>query len=341
MGVDVIYTDAAHVEVGVLDAYELDVDVGKTDDFELKVGARTGPALDVGAWVYVEGTEWGGRVDAVGVDTEAQTITYTGRTWRGMLAERVLRPSSGDTHWTFGGDANTAIQRILTAHSVPYFAASETEAGVTVSGTADRYCTIAEGLDKMLGAVGMRLGISHDADGTVLTAVAGHTDAEPYEASSDEASFEVSGATTVNHLVCLGKDTGTSRVVVDLYADAAGTVSSSQSITGEAEVEEVYEYSSEDSDEITEDGTKKLAELQETGEASMDLSTGEALALHDVVRAVDELTGIAVLADVDGKVMRVNRYGLSYEYTMGEVREASAAEAAAKAAPTWDDGEDE
>ena len=94
--VDLIITDSNHVDVRSAADFTLDCAWGKEEnDFELVVsGAST---IDAGAYIYVDGSECGGVVDAMEDQLTAgvSTLTYSGRTWHGVLANKILEPDRG------------------------------------------------------------------------------------------------------------------------------------------------------------------------------------------------------------------------------------------------------
>ena len=82
---DLIYTNSAREDIGVLLDYELDLAFGADENnFECRI-ASASHCCEAGSLLYMEGTEYGGIVDSIQSDTEAQEITYIGRTWHGIL----------------------------------------------------------------------------------------------------------------------------------------------------------------------------------------------------------------------------------------------------------------
>lgn len=92
---DLIYTNPNKEDVGVLHDYEFDLAFGADEnDFECQV-QLSAHCCEPGAFLYIEGTEYGGVIDSIEVDTEAQLVTYSGRTWHGILANSVIEPPVG------------------------------------------------------------------------------------------------------------------------------------------------------------------------------------------------------------------------------------------------------
>lgn len=94
---DLIYTNAAKEDQGVLFDYEFDLAFGADENtFECTIPAEK-HCCEAGSFLYIEGTEYGGIVDSIKVDTEKKTITYLGRTWHGILEGAVIQPFKGET----------------------------------------------------------------------------------------------------------------------------------------------------------------------------------------------------------------------------------------------------
>lgn len=97
---DLVYTDSSRFELGVLHSYELDIDVAKEKDFELRT--REFPsdndgnlAIDCGSFITLDDTEYGGRIDSASHnDDDDDEMVYTGRTWRGILNSKYIYSSA-------------------------------------------------------------------------------------------------------------------------------------------------------------------------------------------------------------------------------------------------------
>ena len=100
----------------------------------------------------------------------------------------------------------------------------------------------------------------------------------------------------VNHLVCAGAGEGTERTILHLYANEAGEISQTQSIFGIDEVTNFYDYSNADDDELLEQGTKKLADLQSEGGIEVSIPDGIDANVGDVIVGFDANTGATVTA---------------------------------------------
>ena len=110
---DLIYANSSREDIGVIPDYDFDLAFGSDEnDFELTV-SRNDHCCEAGYYIYIEGTEYGGIVDAITSDTAAEDVTYSGRTWHGILNSKILCPDNGENYLTVSGDANTILGTLL------------------------------------------------------------------------------------------------------------------------------------------------------------------------------------------------------------------------------------
>ena len=311
-----IYTDASHIDAGAVLDYELDLAFGEDEqDFELICRER----IPAGAWVYIDGTEYGGVVDSTGGSTSDERTVYKGRTWHGMLAGKVLRPNTGQDHLVVSGDLNAVIAAMVSRVGLgSVFTARTASSGISVSNYRfERYCDAYSGLRGLCRDTNAKLMMRRTA-GTV------EVWAEPVRTISDEADSDLLGFDwelshrRVNHLVCLGKGELKDRIVLDLYADGAGNVSSTRTYSGADEIVAVYDYSNADADQLLEDGTKRLREMQSQGTVEVDVTGTGSWDVGDVLSARDNAHGVTVEAEVTKKVVNVSKGLLKVGYAVGE-----------------------
>lgn len=318
---DLIYTNSQKQDIGVLLNYEFDLAYGTDEnDFELKVGIND-HCCEAGCFLYIEGTEYGGIIDAVASDTANEEVTYTGRTWHGILNSKVLCPDSGQDYLTVSGEANTVLGTLISRMglSALFDVSSETSTLTLSSYKMERYVTGYDGIRNMLQSVNGKLLMSYNGGKVILSAVP-IVDYTDNGFDSDILSFTLKmTARKVNHLICLGKGNLKNRLVVHLYADASGNISQTQSQTGLDEYTAVYEYSSvEDEDELIEAGAKRLSELRKQDELSISLDeTDDVFDIGDIVGATDNVTGISIAVPIAKKIVNIQRgiVSISYDIT--------------------------
>lgn len=318
--VDLIITDSNHVDVRSAVDYTLDCAWGKEEnDFELVMsGAST---IDAGAYIYVDGSECGGVVDAMEdqLTSGVSTLTYSGRTWHGVLANKILEPDRGKDYLTVSGTASTVIGSLISRVGLDgvFDAVDSPTAGAQTikSYRFDRYTDCYTGLRKMCEANGLKLRLAY-ASGRV------NIWAEPvahYGDSIDSDLIDFDATRTwrkPNHLIGLGKGDLAARVVVHWYADAKGNVSQSQSLKGVDEITHVYDYSNAETAELNQKTREKLQELQSEGEVKVTVrdDANVVFDVGDTVTARDNLTGITVNASITKKIVKVSGGVLSVDY---------------------------
>lgn len=317
---DICYTDASRVDVGVLRAASLNTTWGDSgNDFELTLDLAAPERLDYGALVYVEGTEWGGVVDEREASSSDGTIMYRGRSWHGVLRDRVLCPDAGADYLTVSGEANAVLLSLVARMGLSdVMTAPSSGSGITVGHQFARYTDGYSGIRAMLAASGARLAVSYDsaAARAVLSAVpvVDWTDGP----TSDVADVDVTRVSRpYNHLVCLGSGELRDRVVQHWYADASGKVSSTQTLFGVDERATTYDYTNAGADELSTEGPKKLAEYQAADAMEATLSLDGSYAVGDVVPGVDVGTGTEVSVTVGTVDATVDGSGVSVTYKAG------------------------
>lgn len=348
---DLIYANRERQEIGVLRSPELDLAFGSDEnDFECTL-PLSDACCDSGYLIYAEGTEYGGIVDNITVDTASDEITYSGRTWHGVLGSKCIVPlqegdsseeividnktASGESlvnrYLVLSGDANHCISYLVDRAGLSdLFCVPEEDAGVNVSKYQfERYTDAYSGICSMLASCGMRLKIAQGDGKVMLSAV-------PKVDFSKEKEFEsqlipfVSKAykNKVNHLICLGSGELENRLVVHLYADADGNISETQTFFGVDDYAAVYDYpnagsgeemSEEDKrNELIENGTKRFKELRKADTIDIDFDiSDDAYYIGDIVGTLDSRTGVSVTAEVKKKIVTLKNNHVNISYIVG------------------------
>lgn len=309
----------------VMDA-DVDFAVGSDEnDYEIKIRHdRWDERYAYGNVFYIKNTEFGGIIGRKKVNTEQDTISLYGRTWRGKLDKKVIRPPAGQDYRKVSGELNSVLNTIVTEQFNDYFVVSQADTGVSVTNYQfDRYCTLLAGITKMLKSVGYKLHIEYvqqerGQPGYVeLSAVPIVDYSEQIELSQDSRLNFTFDETKngVNHLVCLGKGELQDRQVVDLYVGKNGSIGKTQYYTGIQEVAETYEDTSSESDELEEKGREKLQELMNSTSFSMDVEAlGMEVEIGDIIGGRDYLTGMYAKKPIVKKIYRVEDGKTSLEY---------------------------
>lgn len=316
---DLIYTNYDRVDQGVLSAYDFDLSFGSDEnDFELVIGTAEA-ALDYGAFIYMEGTEYGGIVDARKTKTNSESVIYRGRTWHGILNSKVIEPDPGADYFVVSGDANEILWLLIDRLGLSDLFTVKTEtAGIDIPNYQfHRYCKGYDGIADMLADNGAKLQIVWKNQVVELSAVP-IVDYTKSPIDGDIATLTVEQYTTkVNHLVCLGSGELSDREVIHLYVNQHGDIVNTQFYTGLDEVTEIYDNSN--SENLRSDGVKKLKELLDNDKAEITLSESDDFVfdIGDIVEASDVYTGIVATAPVTQKIVRINNGAVSIKYKTG------------------------
>lgn len=339
---DLIYMNSSMQDIGVIKAYNFDLAFGSDEnDFELRVDTDD-HCCEAGYYIYVEGTEYGGIIDAVTSDTANKEVVYTGRTWHGILNSKVLCPESGQDYLTLSGNANIVLGTLISKMGLTsIFAASSDASSLMISGyKMARYITGYDGISKMLKSVGGKLVMSNIGAKIMLSAVPVEDHSEDYF-DSDVLSLQIKKTVKkVNHLICLGQGELKNRTIVHLYADAEGNISQTQTQTGLDEYTSVYDNSSAAStDELIKGGRARLAELQMMDDISVNLNEAEDIYdIGDIVGAMDNVTGLFVAVPIVKKIVNIQSGHPSISYGIDVARASSGSSSGSGASGIPDGG---
>ena len=309
----------------VMDA-EIDIAIGSDEnDYEIKIRRdRWDERYAYGNIFYIKNTEFGGIIGRKKINTAEDTISLYGRTWRGKLDKKIIRPPGGQDYRKVSGELNSVLNTLVTEQFNDYFVVSQADTGVSVTNYQfDRYCTLLAGITKMLKSVGYKLHIEYiqqerGQPGYVeLSAVPIVDYSERIELSQDSRLNFTFDETKngVNHLVCLGKGELQDRQVIDLYVGQSGSIGTTQYYTGVQEVAEVYESTSAETEELEEKGREKLQELMNSTSFSMDVETlGMEVEIGDIIGGRDYVTGMYAAKPIAKKIYKVSGGKVSLEY---------------------------
>ena len=315
---DIIYTDSDNNDLGVLKDFYLDLAFGEDENnFEVKM-PLVARCLDSGYTLYANGTEYGGIVDGVVIDTASQTIVYSGRTWHGLLDSKIITPASGEDYYVVQGDANTIISDLLTEYGLTArFSVANHASPINVPQTnLPRYKGIYTSLLGLLRDNGGKLAMSVKDGIVTLDAVEVVDYSEIYEFTSDEISFKIEQSfNPVNHLICLGQGELKDRQRIDLFADEDGNISTTQTIFGIDERTETYDYSSVESlDELEKEGRSEFKERRKDGEVNIDFDATRDFDVSDLVEVSEVITGLTVKKRISKKIVSINKSQVTVNY---------------------------
>ena len=273
-----------------------------------------------GHYLYEPGTEWGGRVE--GIKKQGIEVVLTGPTWRGLLSRKVISPPSGSAYKTITAtDANTALAQLVGVSFGELVKVKAVAAGVNVSGQF-RYANLLGGIHSMLDQYGLRLVVEFTDRVVWLSAATVQDLSDENELSQDysvDVEAEDSETEAYNHVIALGSGELTSRDVVELYRDEAGTISTTPLPAGVEDKQLVLDYpNAESTEELTKAATEKLIETAPVQQVSLILPDSLALNLGDLVGGKDYVTGLSIVKPVTQIIRRIDSTGEKVEYKVGE-----------------------
>lgn len=270
-------------------------------------------------YFYIEGTEYGGIVDSLESRRGSSEVAYSGRTWHGILNSKILEPDSGEDNLVLSGEANGVIGTLLSRMGISeLFEASTENSGMTLTDyQMDRYIPGYDGIRKMLASVGGKVRFKVQNNGSVLVYAVPSVDySQSEEFDSDLVDFDAKKSTnTVNHLVCLGQG-----LVIHLYANDKGEISTTQTLSGLMEVAAVYDSSkTESAEELEAKGREKLLELWEQDGIDINFDADEDIYdIGDKVGAIDNITGIKASGLITKKIVTIQNGQTTISYKVGE-----------------------
>lgn len=316
---DLIYADANKNDIGVLKDYSFDLAYGSDENNFVLTVSTANNVCQEDYFIYIEGTEYGGIIDSVEVDTANKKIKYKGRTWHGILDKKIIEPESGQDYYTVNADLNAIITTLITRLSLTNLFKVSTETTKTASYQFQRYVSGYKGITKLLDDNGYKLSIEFSGGFIELSAQPITIYDEDSGLDSDRMSFKIQKTyNPINHLICLGSGTLKNRTVVHLYLDDNGNVSTIQTFTGIDEVTEVYDYpNAESTADLTVKGKERLLS-QDTNSVNLKLREGYSFDIGDKVTVTDIVTGITVTRKIIKKIVTINKDVLRVDYSVGE-----------------------
>ncbi len=319
---DLIYTDKKRLDIGVLKDYELDFEIGSENDFQIATSLDNN-VIPMGAYFYFENSEYGGKISTLKVNTSQKRLYYGGRTFYGMLCDKIICPDSGHDYYSVSGDANAIISGLIERLELSdLFVASSKISGFNfLNYKFDRYIDCYTGLVKMLKTKNAKLKAVFKNQHVTLSA-------EPIvnysneEFSSDILNFTIEqNKLPPNHLICLGKGDLAERQILNLYINENGEISQTTHYTGLDEIVQTYDYSNVESyDELLKSGIEKLLELQKADQIDITLENSEK-DVGDIIGGIEVVTGLRITAPITKKIVKIeNNNAPKITYEIGQAK---------------------
>ncbi|URW88884.1 siphovirus ReqiPepy6 Gp37-like family protein [[Ruminococcus] torques] len=260
------------------------------------------------------GTEYGGIIGEILTDTTLDYVEAKGLSWRGRLAKKIIEPPVGSDYKTVSGELHTVMKELIEPEFDGLFVVSQEDTGVTVSNYQfDRYCTLYDGIVKMLKSKGYRLQLSFRREQNELGYL--YIEAVPIvdysnrvELSKDcKLNYTMDDKRDgVNHLIVTGKGELQDRNILHLYVQENGEIGTKKHYTGLQEIAEVYENTSTETDELMSAAEDRLRSLAGKKTFKMDVAKlGIDVGIGDIVGGRDYLTGLYMAKPVENIVYEI------------------------------------
>lgn len=332
---DIVHADASLAEIGYINEIDnYDAEISQEIDAEIEVNsfALTLPdnvwesdPIEVGHYVYIPGTEFGGAVEQIRHSTALKQITLSGVTWRGMLYRKIIVPT-GDYLTITATEANTAISTIVGTQLGTLFSVSTVNSGITITSKSFRYTNMLTGIESMLAAEGAALQIDFDQSTKTVTlsarAIVDYT--TTVDLSQDygvDMVTTLGGYDRYNHIIALGAGELSDRDVVHVYRLDNGTITTTPPDWAGTETDYVttYDFTNPETIEKLQEGAEQRAkEYAPYTMIEMDPSVeGLNLLLGDKVGARDRLTGLQAATYIVGRILTMNSSGIKLETRVG------------------------
>ena len=320
---DLIYMDDKKRDIGVMKNFTLDLAFGEDENnFELSTVIENN-VCESGFYIYAEGTDYGGIIDQIKVNTSSNSLKYIGRTWHGILGSKILQPDDGQDYLILSGDANQVLAELIQRMNLgDLFVAPDAPSGLTVRNyKMNRYIDGYKGIVKMLQSVNGKLNITFRQGYATLTAKPLVDYSKNEEFDSSQISFEIKkNFKPTNHVICLGAGDLAERTVIHLYADKDGNISHTKSFFGMDEVCEVYDCSNAESNEELENGGREVIEKSWNSDSVKINFTNSSSVydIGDIVGAKENVTGISIVQKIIKKIVTLKNERATISYKVGE-----------------------
>lgn len=328
-----IYTDANWIEQGFINKASIDIEIGKykisNNDFELSMSTiNRDSSFDDNSIFFCNETEYGGIVKSKVVDTSTNSITFKGKTFRGLLEKEYIQPSNGQSHYLAIGEANQFLNDCIQNRFGDLFVVDNIGLSDITVNYQIRDLNMLDAFEKALykADIPSRLDVNY-YDGKV------HIQAIPIIDLSELLSYDNSYGLSMhvetqpekyNHILALGKGELTDRIRVNLYMKKDGTWSTSFSSFYKNLERKTYKYedtNQESVDELISSSIEKVIEQNGTPNLSVNFVSDDA-ELFNIVGAKEEITNLEFKDKITKKILKgsINNdiNSIKIEYKVGD-----------------------
>lgn len=282
--------------------------------------------VQIGHYIYIAGTEWGGPVAMVQHSTQSNTVVLEGPLWRGLLMMRVVEPPPGESHFVVPNmDANHAIREIVGGAFSNMLGFEQDEAGVMVEGQF-RYTTMLQAIDQLLNDSDLRLNVTFDVfrKRAIIGARRTIDLSNSIELSQDygiHMTSTLGRLENYNRIIALGQGELTEQMVVNVYLLPNGEASLERpgnwDISNERAI--IFDGSNvETEEELVQGAIGQMDVYAQTETVEIDTREAElTLLLGDRVGVRDRITGLVAVRPVAEMILKIAGASVSIETKVG------------------------
>ncbi len=328
-----IYTNDKYEELGVLKNSSIDFEIGKYDvasnDYQMSISIGSwNREFDKGSLFYCQECEFGGILDGKKVDTSKSSITFKGKTFRGLLEKEYVQPPDGQAYYVANGEANQVIDNLIHGKFNNLFVVDNVGLSDIGVNYQIRDLNLLDALEKMLlkADIPSKLEITFYDKKVHLQAVpiVDLSELLRYDNSYGISMISEKAISKYNHIVALGKGELTERIRVNLFLQDDGTWNTSENAKYAGLKRKTYLYDNsneEDESKLIESSIEATEKANGTDNLNINFTTDEA-SLFDYVGSKEEITGIEVKEQITKKVLKVTISGIishcKFEYKVGD-----------------------
>lgn len=308
-----VWTDDTFTEQGATQDFYMDLECGTTDQYSNTFAVQLDEDIRIepNSAVFVDGAEWGGLVQRRITSTDNNSVfQWEGRTWHGVLADKIIEPASGQDYYTASGTVSDCVSALITKLNLGALFGVGTCPNVSVTSyNYHRYVDGYIGLIEMLASVDLRPSFRTSRTGGVLKVLIDVDEIATLDeiADGELATIEMTAEfLPPNHVIGLGKGELHERDVVNYYANSSGVVSTTQTLTGVDERVIKYDSPSAEHDDLVEGAMKELQDAQTAGTVEVDLDEGVTALIGDYIVGYDQRIDASITVPVVGQVVQID-----------------------------------
>lgn len=219
-----MYANETRFPLGQLSSFDIDFDATGEKNFEMTIDNFI---LRKGYWIFIPNTEIGGIVDSVTVNTEDESVRYTGRNFRGILNDKVISVPSGQSSVSVQGNIQDVINNLLEQAGIGLMFTCKTPKTEYVNNYIDYvfqpFCTLYDGIMAMAQAFNYKLIFSYNAQTSQVEItpmlIENFTDFLVYTKNSSIALELSDNSMSTNHFILVGYGEENERYQIDLFVN--------------------------------------------------------------------------------------------------------------------------